>query len=175
MVLANLLTGRAPGFADVRCYWFPEAVERVIGWKPQGNAANGFIHLINSGSACLDATLASRDENGNPAEKRWWEMTEQDIDACLKATDWCPGKPDRIPRRRFFFPLQNPGGSAYDNGESEPGKRSRTDTADSRRQYPAYCRMKFIILLMSAPTRRGRPPILRRALLEVEPSEMSIQ
>ncbi len=90
MVLANLLTGRAPGFADVRCYWSPEAVERVTGWKPQGNAANGFIHLINSGSACLDATLASRDENGNPVEKRWWEMTEQDIDACLKATDWCP-------------------------------------------------------------------------------------
>lgn len=90
MVLCNLLTGRAPGFADVRCYWSPEAVERVSGWKPEGRAAGGFIHLINSGSACLDACGESRDENGQSVMKRWWEMTQKDIDACLKATDWCP-------------------------------------------------------------------------------------
>ena len=89
MLFCNLLTGTGPAFADVRCYWSPEAVERVTGWKPQGAAENGFIHLINSGSACLDATAASRDENGNPVMKKWWEMTQADIDACLKATDWC--------------------------------------------------------------------------------------
>ena len=90
MVFANLLTGMAPGFADVRCFWSPEAVERVSGWKPEGNAENGFIHLINSGAACLDASLASRDAEGRPVVKRWWEMDQTDIDACLKATDWCP-------------------------------------------------------------------------------------
>lgn len=90
MIFANLLTGTAPGFADVRTYWSPEAVERVTGWKPEGTAANGFIHLINSGSACLDASGASKDAQGNAVMKKWWEMTEEDIKACLDATDWCP-------------------------------------------------------------------------------------
>ena len=91
MTFANLLTGRAAGFADVRCYWSPEAVERVSGWKPEGLAEKGFIHLINSGPCCLDATGAAKDENGNGVMKRWWDMTEEDVEACLKATDWCPG------------------------------------------------------------------------------------
>lgn len=92
MLLGNLLTGKASGFSDVRCYWSPEAVERVTGWKPEGKAAQGFIHLINSGSTCLDATGASREENGNGVMKPWWEMTEEDVAACLKATDWCPAE-----------------------------------------------------------------------------------
>lgn len=90
MVMCNLLTGIAPGFADVRCYWSPEAVNRISGWTPEGKAAGGFIHLINSGAACLDASGESRDENGLPVMKKWWDMTEKDIAACLKATDWCP-------------------------------------------------------------------------------------
>lgn len=92
MVLGNLLTGKASGFSDVRCYWSPQAVERVTGWKPQGKAAEGFIHLINSGSTCLDATGEARDEAGNGVMKPWWEMTETDIAACLEATDWCPAE-----------------------------------------------------------------------------------
>ncbi len=90
MIMANLLTGKASGFADVRTYWSPSSVERVTGWRPEGKAGNGFIHLTNSGAACLDASGASRDENGDPTMKPWWEMTEDDIEACLKATDWCP-------------------------------------------------------------------------------------
>ena len=92
MVFGNLLTGRASGFADVRCFWGPEAVERVSGWKPEGLASGGFIHLINSGSACLDATGKAKDEAGNSLMKRWWEMKQEDIDACLQATDWCPAE-----------------------------------------------------------------------------------
>ena len=65
MMFGNLLTNQASVFADVRTYWSPEAVERVTGWKPEGKAAGGFIHLINSGAAALDATGASTDENGN--------------------------------------------------------------------------------------------------------------
>lgn len=92
MLFGNLLTGKASGFSDVRCYWSPEAVERVTGWKPEGPAADGFTHLINSGSTCLDATGKSKDENGNPVMKAWWQMTDRDIDDCLNATDWCPAE-----------------------------------------------------------------------------------
>jgi len=92
MLFGNLLTGKASGFSDVRCYWSPEAVYRVTGWKPEGEAAGGFIHLINSGSTCLDAAGKSLDESGNPVMKPWWEMTDQDIEACLAATDWCPAE-----------------------------------------------------------------------------------
>lgn len=90
MLFGKLLTGTASIFADVRTYWSPEAVERVSGIRPEGKAAGGFIHLINSGAAALDATGASRDEEGRSVIKPWWKVTEQDIDAMLKATDWCP-------------------------------------------------------------------------------------
>lgn len=89
MMLATLLTGRAPCFHDVRTYWSPDAVKRVTGEYPAGKAENGFIHLINSGATALDMTGACRDESGEPVMKRWWEMTEKDISACLSATDWC--------------------------------------------------------------------------------------
>lgn len=92
MMFGNLLTGKASGFSDIRCYWSPDAVKRVTGWKPTGDAENGFIHLINSGSTCLDACGKSSDENGVPVMKSWWDMTETDINACLQATDWCPAE-----------------------------------------------------------------------------------
>ncbi len=91
MIFGRLLTGTASVFADVRTYWSPEAVERVTGKKPEGKAANGFIHLINSGAAALDGTGASKDENGNGVIKPWWNVTENDINAMLAATDWCQG------------------------------------------------------------------------------------
>ena len=91
MLFGKLLTGTSSLFADVRTYWSPDAVERVSGWKPEGKAANGFIHLINSGAACLEATGAQKDENGNAVMKPWFKATDADVDACLKATDWCPG------------------------------------------------------------------------------------
>ena len=90
MLFCHLVTGQASLFADVRTYWSPDAIERVSGWKPEGTAAKGFIHMINSGAACLDATGAVKDEDGNGIQKAWWDMEEKDIQACLKATDWCP-------------------------------------------------------------------------------------
>ncbi len=90
MLFGHLLTGGSSVFADVRTYWSPEAVERVTGWKPDGAAANGFVHLINSGSAALDGTGCSVDENGNHCMKKWWDMTDEDIKACLGATEWSP-------------------------------------------------------------------------------------
>lgn len=87
-LLLHQVTSRAAIFADVRTYWSPEAVERVTNWKPDGVAENGFIHLINSGAAALDGTGASLNEKGENCMKNWWDMTDEDIDACLKATTW---------------------------------------------------------------------------------------
>ena len=89
MMLGSLVSGSAPCFHDVRTYWSPEACERVTGQKPDGVAANGFIHLINSGATALDGSGACVDAEGNHVMKPFWEMTDADIKACLTATDWC--------------------------------------------------------------------------------------
>ena len=91
MLFMKLLTGRAQIFADVRTYWSPEAVKRTTGYELEGIAkeAGGFMHLINSGAACLDACGEVKDENGNGVMKPFWEMTEEDQKACLDATEWC--------------------------------------------------------------------------------------
>ena len=84
MMLGTLLTNTAPCFHDVRTYWSPEAVRRVAGKELSGAAAGGFIHLINSGATALDCTGAA-----DGKMKPFWEMTEENIQACLDATDWC--------------------------------------------------------------------------------------
>jgi len=94
MLFGHLLTNKGVMFSDIRTYWSPEAVERVTGWKPESGAANGFIHLINSGATTLDATGAESDKDGNPVMKPHWELTQQDIEACLKATSWMPADRD---------------------------------------------------------------------------------
>ena len=89
MMLGTLVSGTAPCFHDVRTYWSPEACERVTGKKPEGVAANGFIHLINSGATALDGSGASVNDKGEHCMKPFWEMKNSDIKACLNATDWC--------------------------------------------------------------------------------------
>jgi len=91
MLFGKLLSHRAQIFADVRTYWSPDAVEKATGYQLTGKAkeSGGFIHLINSGAACLDASGASKDETGQPVIKPWYELTEADIGAMLKATTWC--------------------------------------------------------------------------------------
>lgn len=88
MLLGMLITNTAPCFHDVRTYWSPDATERVTGWKPTGAAKDGFIHLLNSGATALDAAGAVRNNQGIPCMKPFWEMTEEDINASLKAVDW---------------------------------------------------------------------------------------
>ena len=92
MLFSKLLTNEAQIFADVRTYWSPEAVKKATGYILEGKAAEagGFIHLINSGAACIDACGEVKDANGNACIKPWYEMTEADQDACLKATTWNP-------------------------------------------------------------------------------------
>ena len=91
MLFMKLLTGRAQIFADVRTYWSPEAVKKATGYELEGIAkeAGGFLHLINSGAACLDACGEVKDAEGNGVMKPFWEMTEADIKACVDATEWC--------------------------------------------------------------------------------------
>ncbi len=94
MLFGHLLTGRGVMFSDVRTYWSPEAVKRVTGKAPEGLAAGGFIHLINSGATTLDATGAMTGEDGKPTIKAPWDMTDTDVKACLAATNWMPADRD---------------------------------------------------------------------------------
>jgi len=93
MLLGNLLTHTAQIFADVRTYWSPDSVERVTGWKPEGAAGGGFIHLINSGAATLDGTGCQL-HDGTSVMKPFWEVSEAEKDACLEATTWYPANRD---------------------------------------------------------------------------------
>ena len=92
MLLMKLLTNRAQIFADVRTYWSSEAVERVTGYKTEGKAAEsgGFIHLINSGAACVDANCRAINENGEAEIKKWFDVTEKDADEIMKNVEWAP-------------------------------------------------------------------------------------
>ncbi len=91
MLFMRLLTHRAQIFADVRTYWSGDATKRVTGYELEGKAkeADGIIHLINSGAACLDGCGECVDENGNAIIKKWWEVTEEDIKKMTDATVWC--------------------------------------------------------------------------------------
>lgn len=90
MLFMKLLTNRAQLFADVRTFWSADAVREAAGYELTGDAAEagGFIHLINSGAACLDATGQAKDSDGNSVMKPWYEVTEEEQEAMLKATTW---------------------------------------------------------------------------------------
>ncbi|MCD8207483.1 MAG: L-fucose isomerase [Bacteroidales bacterium] len=94
MLFSHLLTNTAQLFSDVRTYWSPEAVKRVTGKELTGAAANGIIHLINSGATTLDGTGQMSDADGNPVLKPFWEVTEKDVEKCLEATTWYPADRD---------------------------------------------------------------------------------
>lgn len=89
MLLGHLLTNTAQIFADVRTYWSPDAVRRVTGKDLSGAAANGMLHLINSGAAALDG--CGKQMRGSQAVmKPFWEITPDEARACLEATTWPP-------------------------------------------------------------------------------------
>ncbi|MDR0465129.1 MAG: L-fucose isomerase [Treponema sp.] len=90
MLFGKLLTGTAQIFADVRTYWSGEAVKRATGWDLNGKAkeSDGFIHLINSGAACVDACGEMKDSGGKNVMKPFWEVSEADWKACLESTTW---------------------------------------------------------------------------------------
>jgi len=91
MLFGKLLTNTAQVFADVRTYWSPEAIERVTGYKVDGRASGGLIHLINSGSAALDGS-GQQSKDGEPVMKPFWEITEDEVKKTLDATTWFPAE-----------------------------------------------------------------------------------
>ena len=90
MLFGNLLTGTAQLFSDVRTYWSPQAVKRVTGRDLEGQAAGGFLHLINSGPTALDGT-GQQSIDAQPAIKPFWEVTPEDAQNCLEVTSWHAG------------------------------------------------------------------------------------
>jgi len=89
MLFGYLLTNTAQMFSDIRTYWSPEAIKRTCKHEVDGLAKNGLIHLINSGASALDFT-GQQQIDGKPAIKPFWEITDQEVNDCLKATTWCP-------------------------------------------------------------------------------------
>jgi L-fucose isomerase len=90
MLFGHLLTGTAQIFADVRTYWSPEAVKRVTGLDLTGEAAGGILHLINSGPAALEGT-GRQSIDGRPAIKPYWQISPEEVAACLDAVSWHAG------------------------------------------------------------------------------------
>lgn len=88
MLFGHLLTNSAAIFSDVRTYWSPQAVKRVTGFDLPEDGKDGVIHLINSGATCLDGT-GQQSIDGKPAMKPFWDITDDEVQKCLDATDWC--------------------------------------------------------------------------------------
>ena len=110
MLFNSVLTHRPQLFIDVRTYWSPEAVERVTGYKLEGRAENGFIDLRNSGATTLNATGQEKDAEGNPIIKHWWEITEADIEADLKASTFHAATREYFPGGGFSTHFTTAGG-----------------------------------------------------------------
>ena len=89
MLFMKLLTNRAQMFADVRTCWNGKccrACNRIQTGRSMQQMQTVFIHLINSGACCLDASGDCKDENGNAVMKEWYNVTEEDQKAIMDAT-----------------------------------------------------------------------------------------
>ena len=121
MLFGHLLTNRAQIFSDVRTYWSPEAVKRVTGKELTGMAANGIIHLINSGATTLDGTGQQTNANGEPAMKPCWEITEGEVDHKITGTF-------KYPSNRKLKDTINNIGDGIENAVAENMKSERMKT-----------------------------------------------
>ncbi|PAY20938.1 L-fucose isomerase [Rhodopirellula sp. SM50] len=98
MLFGHLLTNSAQVFADLRTYWSPDAVASVCdGYRLDGMASDGLLHLINSGPAALDGTGQQSAADGTPTMKPFWEITDDEVEKCLKATTWHPSITEYFP------------------------------------------------------------------------------
>ena len=98
MLFGYLLTNTAQVFADLRTYWSPDAVaDACNGYKLDGEAADGLLHLINSGPATLDGTGQQSDAAGRPTMKPFWDISDEEVEQCLKATTWHPSITEYFP------------------------------------------------------------------------------
>ncbi|MFO7636499.1 MAG: L-fucose isomerase [Clostridia bacterium] len=109
MLFGHLLTGSAQVFADVRTYWSNEAVKSATGKELEGIARNGIIHLINSGAAALDGT-GCMEKDGVPSMKPHWEVSEAEMEACLRSTTWGPASTEYFRGGGFSSTFRTRGG-----------------------------------------------------------------
>jgi L-fucose isomerase len=109
MLFGNLLTNTAQIFSDVRTFWSPIAIKRVIGKDLPEEAQNGVIHLKNSGATCLDGT-GQQEKDGRPVIKPFWEITDDEVEKCLQATKWCPASKGYFRGGGFSSKLKTRGG-----------------------------------------------------------------
>ncbi len=97
MLFGHLLTGTAQIFADLRTYWSTDAIETASGKAlDHPLVGDGILHLINSGPAALDGT-GQQEIDGVPAMKPFWEITDEEVEKCLKATTWHPSITEYFP------------------------------------------------------------------------------
>lgn len=97
MLFGHLLTNTAQIFADLRTYWSTEAIQQASGKKfKHPDVKDGILHLINSGPAALDGT-GEQSIKGQPAMKPHWEITNAEVNKCLKATTWHPSITEYFP------------------------------------------------------------------------------
>ncbi len=98
MLFGHLLTNTAQIFADLRTYWSTDAIKTASGKAfSHPLVGDGILHLINSGPAALDGTGEQTDANGNPMMKPFWEITDAEVEKCLKATTWHPSITEYFP------------------------------------------------------------------------------
>ena len=97
MLFGHLLTNTAQIFADLRTYWSSEAIEKASGKSfSHPLVQDGILHLINSGPAALDGT-GEQEIDGKPAMKPFWEISDSEVEKCLKATTWHPSITEYFP------------------------------------------------------------------------------
>jgi L-fucose isomerase len=97
MLFGHLLTHSAQIFADLRTYWSTEAIQEASGMTFSNPLVqDGILHLINSGPAALDGT-GEQEIDGIPAMKPFWEISDDEVEKCLKATSWHPSITEYFP------------------------------------------------------------------------------
>lgn len=98
MLFGWLLTNTAQIFADLRTYWSLDAIKAAAGTAlDHPLAPDGILHLINSGPAALDGTGECTDADGKPVMKPHWEISDEEVSKCLKATTWHPSITEYFP------------------------------------------------------------------------------
>ena len=132
MLFGYLLTNTAQMFSDIRTYWSPEAIKRVTKMKPEGLAANGVIHLINSGASALDFS-GRQTIKKESCIKPFWEITGKDATACLEATRWPPADTGYFRGGGFSSQFDTKGIYASHYIQSQPCKRIGTSSSTGRR------------------------------------------
>lgn len=98
MLFGWLLTNSAQIFADLRTYWSREAIQSASGVEvDHPMIQDGILHLINSGPAALDGTGEQSDDEGHPTMKPFWDIADEEVQKCLKATTWHPSITEYFP------------------------------------------------------------------------------